>query len=949
MEANHKQGAVVDTVDGKSPTSVSFVLPPHSVPIDHDQVKDNAEILRITAAPWDESCRVLSRSVSAKPLLPLFHSALPTLDAQSAAAASSRAMARVEECVRFDNTGPGTTFSGGPLPMENVLQSLLSNTGSLGRNTAAEAFDSSRGVTLLYAKDAPLNLPSRENPHANMIQSGSVKESGDDCQATLRLAVQFAMAVMQKAQQGGNFSSKSQVTIAVKQALEPAAVEPSPRIEELADTEEKTEEKPPAISMGGNIPTSRAQRQNKPRERLSPSEDSTVDACNLGSRVSFSVPIEASSTKGESCEKQELVAEYSIMAKDVSDTVMSRQQGQEFDKNDNQVWLDPVEDPFEANESFSPPIFDEDSFGVKVPSHSTGPLIAKFSNGGKAPLAHDAAAKQDPDLARVEEDDRKLDVPNADVFQSLQNETESGRKRRLKADKKARKKAKKAKKREKKLKRHSKEGHIQDSEPNVSNEHGNKKQRIVQDNSATDAAVSNCSPTPQKCRVERDISDEIELAKSNFKKARATRQYTSRLPRGTKTASANGYGTRQYHPTNTLAKNFGSSLSDGFACAGRGNRVSHTVASGPSVFQTTSRNEPLTNQKQPAPPLATPSLNKTQQTLTGSQLRQVPGTGSHNLLSYSRKHQGPSSRPNGQENQAQNAQISQTGTKTMQALPATTNDASMPPVELLCSDTFFETWGDIVAALSNGTWLATSVARTRSAGAADPEIGRKIQLFDTALVRSRGVDIELPKRGGVLIFTTSALQNPIETKSILMDLAQLAAIGRYSYIYVFLCYDVPMTDAILRHVALLQNSVIQQNSQPSTQVLFKTTREVSLAESVAETIFFCESLCPNQATSRLQAVAADQLLLQRAWFLAVLAPTLSANGAIQCIKLAQRLVPGGQYFRRLLQDQSLRQQIMMAATSTPSKAPEIGPHAMGQLSKAVDTGVESSLEQHQTV
>ena len=258
-------------------------------------------------------------------------------------------------------------------------------------------------------------------------------------------------------------------------------------------------------------------------------------------------------------------------------------------------------------------------------------------------------------------------------------------------------------------------------------------------------------------------------------------------------------------------------------------------------------------------------------------------------------------------------------------------DASqLPPVQLICSENFLEMWGDIVATLSSGKWQKQAA----SSDIPQPAVfgGRKIQLLDTPLVDGCGIDIELPNRGGALAFSASALEDFSSAKESLVNLAQLAAIGRYKDVFVFICYDITPTDVILRHVSQLQNAVVSHQGQPSTKFYFKTASEASLPSCLAETILTRHRLSSTSSVS--EAVADEQL---RAWaqFLMQLVPTLSAHGAIQCIQLVKRFArPGQPTFGALLQSQEMRHKVLMHVAS--SNASEIHPFAMHQLSLALE-------------
>ena len=257
------------------------------------------------------------------------------------------------------------------------------------------------------------------------------------------------------------------------------------------------------------------------------------------------------------------------------------------------------------------------------------------------------------------------------------------------------------------------------------------------------------------------------------------------------------------------------------------------------------------------------------------------------------------------------------------------DDPSLPPVQLLCSENFLETWGDMIAQLSSGKWANPKLSRS------DPNDDclqrRKIQLHDSNLVDSKSVDIELPKRGAIITYTTSALQEVDPAKEIVVNLARLAAAGVYEDVYVCLCYDIWPTGQILRHIAQLENAVIQQNGVPQTRFFFKPASEESLPSIFAEIILSRQRFFTGVHLESTNEFLEDEQTREWAWFLAKLLPIISANGAIQCMYLVKAISPGQSPIGTLFRSDVVRQKVQMNVTSVPSRAPEIHPYAMQQL------------------
>ena len=173
-------------------------------------------------------------------------------------------------------------------------------------------------------------------------------------------------------------------------------------------------------------------------------------------------------------------------------------------------------------------------------------------------------------------------------------------------------------------------------------------------------------------------------------------------------------------------------------------------------------------------------------------------------------------------------------------------------------------------------------------------------------------------------------------KAIVVNLARLAAKGAYKSITIVICCDIDMTETILRHIAQLQTATLCNDIAFPTRTFFKTASPMSLSASVAATIF--KNVVKVNSDLTIPSVVhevqqGEELRVRRARFLVSLVPILTAGGAFQCLALARTLVQNTSYFALLFQSKSFRHDIMSFASSKPSRAPELKPEAMNQLSE----------------
>jgi hypothetical protein len=268
----------------------------------------------------------------------------------------------------------------------------------------------------------------------------------------------------------------------------------------------------------------------------------------------------------------------------------------------------------------------------------------------------------------------------------------------------------------------------------------------------------------------------------------------------------------------------------------------------------------------------------------------------------------------------------------------------LEPLKILCSESFFEDWGEAVGQLLSGRWAASNVYLSRDADDSSnfyskkEVLGRKIELCDSPLVDSREVDIELSDRCAMLVYPVSAFAEESNARKIVFGLAEITAVDRYRHIYIFICYDVSPTPAIRQTLVRAQNSVWRPQGD-SMSTSFKSVASRSLAARLAETIISHEAIhSARSLATPVYGLVGEGDARQRLLFLLSIVPTLSASGACQCLALVNELSSNTNdetSFRILLQNSSVRQHIMLKSSSSAFQASEIHPLAMIQLSHAL--------------
>lgn len=245
-------------------------------------------------------------------------------------------------------------------------------------------------------------------------------------------------------------------------------------------------------------------------------------------------------------------------------------------------------------------------------------------------------------------------------------------------------------------------------------------------------------------------------------------------------------------------------------------------------------------------------------------------------------------------------------------------------VNVFCRESFLESWSPVVAKLASGQW------RIHTGGTSGP--APRIVLCDTPLADQCSVDIELDSRAAILLCPLSVFMHQGRCKAKIMEIVALSAIGRYRDLFLILVLDVDSSTPPARSAMLhLQTATIRPSSSAATSTRLIPTKPSRLPQTIAMLIL----KSADSTESSTQALPKlDRRELSRARFLLSLVSTMSVRGAIQSMSTANELCGATKSgFADMLSSERIRQQLSLRATSTPSKAPDVNPMSMVQLSQ----------------
>ncbi|GKY91612.1 hypothetical protein MPSEU_000133000 [Mayamaea pseudoterrestris] len=277
-------------------------------------------------------------------------------------------------------------------------------------------------------------------------------------------------------------------------------------------------------------------------------------------------------------------------------------------------------------------------------------------------------------------------------------------------------------------------------------------------------------------------------------------------------------------------------------------------------------------------------------------------------------------------------------TDDLLAVSTEQSDASTLPMRILCSESFLQTWSDLVAELGSGRWKALTTDQDQENNTPLPGLpvmGRPIELIDSPLVDKCGVDIELPNRQAIIVHSLSALDDETDAKQLVLEFARLVLEERYTLFHIIVCCDTIMTAALSRRLANLvvagEGLNVEKISPFTTRVVMASPESISA--TIAATVSAAASDSASQGMSPPASLAGDAKIIAYAKMLLIAAPMFSASGAIQCVDLVNKLAPGVSMFPYVFESSSIQHELMKRSSemSTNCHATEINPTALRQL------------------
>ena len=240
--------------------------------------------------------------------------------------------------------------------------------------------------------------------------------------------------------------------------------------------------------------------------------------------------------------------------------------------------------------------------------------------------------------------------------------------------------------------------------------------------------------------------------------------------------------------------------------------------------------------------------------------------------------------------------------------------ALLSQMHLLTSESFLETFSEVVAELASGRWMNTlTESEKKNSGilvsSATARGGAEIVVLDCPLLDITGVDIELSDDSAIIVqcistwaargtsnnnppngraVTTASAQQQQQqqgARAFIRRLVLLAASGRYSTIHVILCIDVEMSSLLTNEIVTLQNAMIMQSGCPAEHVTFEYVGPRTLSASIAVRLI---SSCASSTDSSdcLNDIANDYVVQESVRFLITLIPTMTVHMAIRCMSKA---------------------------------------------------------------
>jgi hypothetical protein len=205
---------------------------------------------------------------------------------------------------------------------------------------------------------------------------------------------------------------------------------------------------------------------------------------------------------------------------------------------------------------------------------------------------------------------------------------------------------------------------------------------------------------------------------------------------------------------------------------------------------------------------------------------------------------------------------------------------------LLCSESFLDRCGDIVAELCTGGWnhkMTTPTELVQSQSDNFQKIHVNFDVYDCGIVDLCGVDIELS--GGIGLVVITNLQNvDVNLIAATKRLVNLASTSRYKIIHVLI--RTSSADYNIESIARLQNSVVKQKGCTCQQMRFHHVYQSNTSNTIAR---LAMSISNND-----QLLDIENIDMDKAAFLVWLNPFLTAH------EILLRLKKGDSSFREAI-------------------------------------------------
>ena len=176
------------------------------------------------------------------------------------------------------------------------------------------------------------------------------------------------------------------------------------------------------------------------------------------------------------------------------------------------------------------------------------------------------------------------------------------------------------------------------------------------------------------------------------------------------------------------------------------------------------------------------------------------------------------------------------------ALPMTVgpHDQESSEFHILCSESFVESFSQVIASLASGSWL---VDRQIGDGGekGDNSPCYRIMTYDLSLLDEIGIDMEIAGKGAILVYRLSNWGRQEDLKVLIRELVKLSALGRYLTLHVIICVDVVLSPSLAKDIAFVQSTPL---GNTDCIVSFNLVAPRALADVIAHKVYWARNRFP---------------------------------------------------------------------------------------------------------